>query len=235
MRRASHPPRGECMYCTLPTLYRDARTVACRLEPSAAQAVAQTAVIYTHSTHSPKGPLACMVVSVRLTAPVSKLARRKTPSRWRFNAPKRSGAGAGQTRLVARQMHSTKTVCGGQAQRSGWARGRAAGLGRSARLRDDPERVGQVAQPSRRPLHRGIGNERRCARQAANGANPGVSATARVGGGARRARGGGVRGTPAPSTRVRRPSSARARHQLRAAERGRKTAPMASPSHQTAR
>ena len=160
------------MYCTLPTLYRDARTVACRLEPSAAQAAAQTAVIYTHSTHSPKGPLACMVGSVRLTAPVSKLARRKTPSRWRFNAPKRSGAGAGQTRLVARQMHSTKTVCGGQAQRSGWARGRAAGLGRSARLRDDPERVGQVAQPSRRPLHRGIGNERRCARQAAKRGQP---------------------------------------------------------------
>ena len=139
-----------------PTSYRDART-AFSLSPSAAQAAAQTATMYTHSTHSPKGPLACMVGSVRLTAPVSKLARRKTPSRWRFNAPKRSGAGPGQTRLVARQMHSTKRVCGEQAQPLGsracsWARA-------PARLCDDPERVGQVAQPSRRPLHRRIGDE----------------------------------------------------------------------------
>ena len=139
-----------------PTSYRDART-AFSLSPSAAQAAAQTATMYTHSTHSPKGPLACMVGSVRLTAPVSKLARRKTPSRWRFNAPKRSGAGPGQTRLVARQMHSTKRLCGEQAQPLGsracsWARA-------AARLRDDPERVGQVAQPSRRPLQRRIGDK----------------------------------------------------------------------------
>ena len=135
--------------------YGDARTVASRLGPSAAQAAAQTAVMYTHSTHSPKGPLACMVGSVRLTAPVSKLARRKTPSRWRFNAPKRSGAGAGQTRLVARQMHSTKRVCGEQAQRLGaracsWARALCAPARRPRASRPGCTAVATPAAPRRR-------------------------------------------------------------------------------------
>ena len=141
------------LYCT-PT-YGDARTVASRLGPSAAQAAAQTAVMYTHSTHSPKGPLACMVGSVRLTAPVSKLARRKTPSRWRFNAPKRSGAGAGQTRLVARQMHSTKRVCGEQAQRLGaracsWARALCAPARRPRASRPGCTAVATPAAPRHR-------------------------------------------------------------------------------------
>ena len=106
--------------------YLESRT-ALPLKPPAAQAAAQTVTMYTHSTPNPKGMLACIVGSVRLTAPVSTLARRNTPSKWRFNACKRSGAGRGQTRLVARQMHSTKSVCSSGSSGSGSSSGSSSG------------------------------------------------------------------------------------------------------------